>query len=60
MAFTLPDLPYPYEALAPYMSRETLDLHSPCPTFPIHTKRLPRTCREKRSNSITTSTTKPM
>ena len=35
MAFTLPDLPYPYDALAPYMSRE-------------------------RSNSITTSTTRPM
>ena len=28
MAFTLPDLPYPYDALAPYMSRETLELPS--------------------------------
>jgi Fe-Mn family superoxide dismutase len=27
MAFTLPDLPYPYDALAPYMSRETLEFH---------------------------------
>ena len=27
MAFTLPDLPYPHDALAPYMSRETLEYH---------------------------------
>ncbi len=27
MAFELPDLPYDYEALAPYMSRETLEYH---------------------------------
>ena len=27
MAFTLPDLPYAYDALAPYMSRETLEYH---------------------------------
>ena len=27
MAFTLPELPYPYDALAPYMSRETLEFH---------------------------------
>ena len=27
MAFTLPDLPYPHDALAPYMSRETLEFH---------------------------------
>lgn len=27
MSFTLPDLPYDYEALAPYMSRETLEFH---------------------------------
>ena len=27
MAFTLPALPYPYDALAPYMSRETLEFH---------------------------------
>ena len=27
MAFTLPDLPYSYDALAPYMSRETLEYH---------------------------------
>jgi superoxide dismutase, Fe-Mn family len=27
MSFSLPDLPYPYEALAPYMSRETLEYH---------------------------------
>ena len=27
MAFTLPDLPYAYDALAPYMSRETLEFH---------------------------------
>ena len=27
MAFTLPDLPYPYDALAPNMSRETLEFH---------------------------------
>jgi superoxide dismutase len=25
--FSLPDLPYPYDALAPYMSRETLEFH---------------------------------
>jgi len=25
MSLTLPDLPYPYDALAPYMSRETLE-----------------------------------
>ena len=27
MAFTLPDLPYAYDALAPHMSRETLEFH---------------------------------
>ena len=27
MTFTLPDLPYPYDALQPYMSRETLEFH---------------------------------
>ena len=27
MAFTLPDLPYPHDALQPYMSRETLEYH---------------------------------
>jgi Fe-Mn family superoxide dismutase len=27
MAFTLPDLPYPQDALAPYMGAETLQLH---------------------------------
>ena len=27
MAFSLPDLPYSYDALAPYMSRETLEYH---------------------------------
>ena len=27
MAFTLPDLPYAHDALAPYMSRETLEYH---------------------------------
>src|SRR3977135_3608677 len=27
MSFALPDLPYPYEALQPYLSRETLDFH---------------------------------
>ena len=27
MSLTLPDLPYPYDALAPYMSRETLEYH---------------------------------
>ena len=27
MSFTLPDLPYPYDALQPYMSRETLEFH---------------------------------
>ena len=27
MAFTLPELPYPHDALAPYMSRETLEFH---------------------------------
>ena len=27
MSFTLPDLPYAYDALQPYMSRETLELH---------------------------------
>jgi superoxide dismutase, Fe-Mn family len=27
MAFTLPDLPYPYDALVPQMSRETLEFH---------------------------------
>jgi superoxide dismutase, Fe-Mn family len=27
MSFTLPDLPYPYDALAPFMSRETLEYH---------------------------------
>jgi Fe-Mn family superoxide dismutase len=27
MAFTLPDLPYPIDALAPHLSRETLEFH---------------------------------
>jgi superoxide dismutase, Fe-Mn family len=27
MAFELPDLPYPHDALGPYMSRETLEYH---------------------------------
>ena len=27
MAFTLPELPYPYDALTPHMSRETLEFH---------------------------------
>ena len=27
MAFTLPDLPYPYDALGPSMSKETLEYH---------------------------------
>jgi Fe-Mn family superoxide dismutase len=27
MAFELPDLPYPYDALTPYMSAETLEYH---------------------------------
>ena len=27
MAFTLPELPYPYDALGPYMSSETLEFH---------------------------------
>ncbi len=27
MAFTLPDLPYAYDALAPHMSKETLEFH---------------------------------
>jgi Fe-Mn family superoxide dismutase len=27
MSFTLPDLPYAYDALAPYMSKETLEFH---------------------------------
>ena len=27
MSFSLPDLPYPHDALAPYMSRETLEYH---------------------------------
>ena len=27
MAFELPPLPYDYEALAPYMSKETLEYH---------------------------------
>ncbi len=27
MSFSLPELPYPYDALAPYMSRETLEFH---------------------------------
>ncbi len=27
MSFSLPDLPYPYEALQPYLSRETLEYH---------------------------------
>ncbi|WP_127089936.1 superoxide dismutase [Aquabacter cavernae] len=27
MSFTLPDLPYAYDALGPYMSRETLEYH---------------------------------
>ena len=27
MAFELPDLPYPYDALEPYMSSRTLHLH---------------------------------
>lgn len=27
MSFTLPDLPYPYESLQPYLSKETLEYH---------------------------------
>ena len=27
MPFSLPELPYAYDALAPYMSRETLEFH---------------------------------
>src|SRR5690348_4324118 len=27
MAFTLPDLPYPHDALTPHMSKETLEFH---------------------------------
>ncbi len=27
MSFTLPELPYAYDALAPHMSRETLEFH---------------------------------
>ena len=27
MAFTLPELPYPYDALTPHMSKETLEFH---------------------------------
>jgi superoxide dismutase, Fe-Mn family len=27
MSFSLPELPYLYDALAPYMSRETLEYH---------------------------------
>jgi Fe-Mn family superoxide dismutase len=27
MSFSLPDLPYPHDALVPYMSRETLEYH---------------------------------
>ncbi len=27
MSFNLPDLPYPYDALSPHMSRETLEYH---------------------------------
>jgi len=27
MSFSLPELPYPHDALAPYMSRETLEYH---------------------------------
>ncbi len=27
MSFELPDLPYAYDALAPYMSAETLEFH---------------------------------
>ena len=27
MAFELPDLPYGYDALGPYMSAETLEFH---------------------------------
>ena len=27
MALTLPELPYPYDALGPYMSKETLEFH---------------------------------
>ena len=27
MAFSLPELPYPYEALEPHMSKETLQFH---------------------------------
>jgi Fe-Mn family superoxide dismutase len=27
MSFSLPDLPYPHDALGPYMSRETLEYH---------------------------------
>ena len=27
MSFSLPDLPYPHDALGPHMSRETLEYH---------------------------------
>ena len=27
MSFTLPDLPYAYDALQPYMSRQTREVH---------------------------------
>ena len=27
MSFSLPELPYAHDALAPYMSRETLEFH---------------------------------
>ncbi len=27
MAFTLPELPYSYDALGPHMSKETLEFH---------------------------------
>ena len=27
MSFTLPDLPYAHDALAPFMSKETLEFH---------------------------------
>ncbi|MGY2851469.1 hypothetical protein ACVMDN_008723 [Bradyrhizobium sp. USDA 4510] len=34
MSFTLPDLPYAHDALAPYMSGETLEYHHTTSTTP--------------------------
>ena len=35
MAFSLPELPYPYEALEPYMSKETLQFHHDKTIWPM-------------------------